>query len=96
MGVLLLIVGSVCFMLKNVELFAWAEGPVVPSFAAGVSGLGIWYLSGRKYENRKTNTSGNSSELVSDLAQLKELHAAGALTDEEFKDVKQRLLKPAK
>lgn len=83
-GVVLLAAGAVAFMLQHVPGLTWVKGAIASCVAGGLGALGICYLSDR-VSRRPTDLGGH-------LSRLAELHASGALTDEEFARAKSRVL----
>lgn len=60
--------------------------------AALIGGLG--FAAGRASKSGGAQNPGSSPELSSKLSELADLHASGALTDEEFAAAKRHLLEP--
>ena len=60
--------------------------------AAMIGGLG--FAAGRASKPASGQVPGSSLSLTARLRELADLHAAGALTDEEFASAKRQLLEP--
>lgn len=97
-GALVFLVGALLAPFWNVPLVSWLTAGEVagPALALGLYALGVWHLSGKRPSSseklaRDTAVSG-PSDVVARLSQLHDLHARGALTNEEFHSAKSKVL----
>ncbi len=97
-GAALFVTGVLVAPLWNVPLLSWLSGGQVAAtcLAGGLYALGVWHLSGSvsATSNRQVEGSTNPAQpdLIAQLNQLRDLHTAGALTDDEFSRAKARVL----
>jgi hypothetical protein len=77
----------------NVPLLAWLDAGQVAGMAliGGSYALGLWHLS-RGHAPRTPTDQPLDADLVAQLERLHQLHALGALTEEEFRQAKSRVL----
>lgn len=90
-------VGVLLAPFWNVPLLPWLDAGQVAGVAVigGSYALGLWHLSRssapRACEDQPPDVT--STNVVAQLTRLHKLHVLGALTDEEFRQAKSRVLK---
>lgn len=88
--------GAILAPFWNVPLLGWLDAGQVAGTAliGGSYALGLWHLAraGAHREGKDCQPYSASKGVVAQLDRLHELHASGALTDEEFTQAKSRVL----
>ena len=96
-GAILFVFGLIAAPFWNVPVLPWLSvGQLAGScLGAGLSILGIWYLSGHGGVSRsalRPTETAPRVDLADQLERLKDLHNSGDLSDEEYKRAKSRML----